>query len=402
VAGTYAPVEAAPVGLFDAVVAIPRGAADAAGVIFFVFLIGGAFAVVEKTGAAAAAVNHLVLKLQNRHHFVIPICCVVFAAAGALFHMGEELIAFVPVLLLLSRRLGYNPLVAVAMSLGAAAVGAAFSPIDPFMTGIAQKVAGLPLLSGSWFRLIFLALALVFWIWSLARYANSIRGEPEGEAAHDLIDLDARHAGVLILVLISFVLLVLGVVKFGWDFDQLAAMFFVMGLLAGVLGGLGVNGTAEAFVQGFRDMAYAAMLIGFARAIFLVLQDGRIVDTIVHSMAQPLEQLPVALSAIGMMVAHTVIHLPVPSTSGQAVLTMPVLVPLSDLIGLSRQVAVLAYQYGAGLCELITPTNGALMAMLAAAGVSYGDWLKFIVSRYAVLAGIGIVSIIIGIAIGLQ
>lgn len=402
VAGTYHEVPAAPVGPFAAVVAIPKGAADAASVIFFVFLIGGAFAVVEKTGALTAAVNWLVHKLENRETLVIPIACIAFAAAGALEHMSEELLAFAPVLLLLTRRLGFNPLTAVGMSLGAASVGAAFSPIDPFLTGIAQKVAGLPLLSGGWFRLVFLIIALAFWIWSLARYSQRTRVAPELVEVTDADHLDARRAGVLLLVVASFALLVIGVVKFGWDFDQLAAMFFVMGVLAGLLGRLGVNGTADAFVDGFRTMAYAALLIGFARAIYLVLQDGRIIDTIVHAMASALSGLPVAVSAVGMMIAHTLIHIPVPSVSGQAVLTMPVLVPLSDLIGLSRQVTVLAYQYGAGLCELFTPTNGALMAMLAATGVSYGDWLKFLGGRYAALSAIGIVAIITGISIGLR
>ena len=148
-------------------------------------------------------------------------------------------------------------------------------------------------------------------------------------------------------------------------------------------------------------MAYAALLIGFARAIFVVLRDGHIVDTIVHAMFTPLEGLPLIASSLGMVAAQTAIHVPVPSVSGQAVLTMPVLIPLSDLLGLSRQVVVLAYQYGAGLCDIITPTNGALLAMLAAAGVRYEDWIKFAVPLYLALVALGAVSIAIAIAIGL-
>jgi uncharacterized ion transporter superfamily protein YfcC len=402
VPGTYHSVPSEPVKPFEAVVAIPRGAIDAASVIFFVFLIGGAFAVVEKTGALTGAVNWLVHKLENREALVLPIACIAFASAGALEHMSEELIAFAPVLLLLTRRLGFSPLIAVGMSLGSAAIGAAFSPIDPFMVQIAQKVAGLPLLSGALFRLVFLAIALSFWIWSLSRHAYRTRVEPEIVAGEDTIRLDARRTIVLLLVAVAFALLVIGVVKFGWDFDQLAAVFFLMGLAAGVVGRLGFNGTADAFVEGFRGMAYAAMLIGFARAIYLIMADGHIVDTIVNGLALSLQQLPVAFSAVGMLLAHTVIHLPVPSVSGQAVLTMPVLVPLSDLIGLSRQVAVLAYQYGAGLCELVTPTSGSVMAMLAATGVGYGEWLAFISRRYVVLAAIAIAAILIAIATGLQ
>lgn len=409
VPGTFHRVEAQPVGPFDAVVSVPKGMADAASVIFFVFLVGGAFAVVEKTGALERAVHWLVSKLENRATLVIPICCIAFGLGGALMQMAEELIAFVPVLLLLTSRLGFNRLTAVAMSMGASAVAAAFSPIDPFMVGIAQKVAGLPLLSGGVFRTIFMLLALVIWILWLMRYATRTREEtpdepppatqaPPAPPAH----LEARHAIILLLVLAAFVLLVLGVQRFGWDFDQLSALFFVMGLAAGFIGGLRINGTSEAFVEGFKSMAFAALLIGFARAIFVVLDQGRIIDTIVHGLFVPIQHLPVALSAIGMMIGHTIIHVPVSSTSGQAVLTLPVLIPLSDLIGLSRQVTVLAYQYGAGLCELLTPTNGALMAMLAAARVSYGDWLRFFLPRYAVLAALSVGALLLAISLGLK
>lgn len=402
VPGTFHHVEAQPVAPFDALVAIPRGAADAASVIFFVFLVGGAFAVVEKTGALTRAVNWMVRRLENREGLVIPISSVVFGAAGALMQMSEELLAFVPVLLMLSRRLGYNAIVAVAMSMGAATIAAAFSPIDPFMVGIAQKVSGLPLLSGSAFRMVFLLIALTFWIVVTMRYAARTRTEPEAHDAAALHHLDGRMTAVLVIVLLAFAAFVVGVMKFGWDFDQLAALFFTMGVLAGVIGGLKFNGTAEAFVEGFRSMAFAGLLIGFARAIYLVLEQGRIVDTLVHALFVPIADLPPALSALGMMFAHALIHIPVPSSSGHAVLTLPVLVPVSDLIGLSRQVTVLAYQYGIGVIDLAIPTNGALMAMLAAMGISFGDWLRFLSWRAAALFVLGMVAVLVGVAIGLQ
>src|SRR5204862_157786 len=252
VAGTYHAVAARPVGAFHALVAIPRGMADAAAVIFFVFLIGGAFTVVDETSALRQGVDWLVRRFGHSEALVVPAASLGFALGGVLDNMKEEIIALVPVMLLLARRLGYRPVVAVAMSLGAAAL-----------------------------------------------------------------------------------------------------------------------------VAGFRSMAYAALLIGFARAIFVTLQEGRIVDTIVHGLFTPVAQLPVALAALGMMVVHGLVHVPVPSPSGHAVLTLPILVPLADLLGLSRQVTVLAYQYGGGLCELFTPTNGALLAILAAAQVRYEDWLRF-------------------------
>ena len=412
VAGTYHHVEPRHVGAFEALVCIPRGLADAASVVFFVFLVGGAFTVVDETGALRQGVGWLVRRLANREALVIPIVSLAFALGGALENMSEEIIALVPVLLLVTRRLGFDAMTAVAISIGAAGVGAAFSPINPFQVQIAQKLAGLPLLSGSAFRIAVMAIALAGWIWGTWRHARRTRVVPQetdapssgaavsGAASHDT-GLGARGGIVLALVLVAFAVFVFGVMRLGWDFDQMAALFFAMGLLSGLVGGLGVGGTARGFVTGFTSMAYAAMLIGFARAIFVVLNEGRIIDTLVDALVTPLQHLPVALSALGMMVVQAAVHAPVPSVSGQAVLTMPVLVPMSDLIGLSRQVVVLAYQYGAGLMELITPTNGALMAVTAAAGVKYGDWLEFAVPLFAALLALGGVAIVVAIAIGL-
>ena len=403
VAGTYHGVAPQPVGPFDAIVSIPQGMIDAADVIFFVFLVGGAFAVVEKTGALTRGMDGLLRLLRGRESLVIPAVSLAFATGGALEHMQEEIIALVPALLLLTRRLGYEPMVAVAMSIGAAVVGAAFSPIDPFQVGIAQKLAHLPVLSGTGFRLAFMLPALAIWIWGTMRYARRTRVEPE--AVVD--DAAGRAAGgrtvaILLVILLTFAVFVYGVFALGWDFSQMAAVFFVMGVVAGLMGGLGVGGTAESFVDGFRAMAYAGLLIGFARAITVVLQHGKIIDTVVNALFTPLEHVPVLASAGGMMVVHTLVHFPVPSASGQAVLTMPVLVPLADLLGMARQVVVLAYQYGAGMCEMVTPTNGALMAILAATGVPYEKWMKMILPLWAALFALGFIAVAVAIAMGLR
>lgn len=404
VAGTFHEVEPAPVGFFQAIVAIPKGMADAADVVFLVFLIGGAFTVVDETGALRSAVGWLVKRLQNREVLVIPVVSIAFATGGALENMQEEIIALVPVLLILTKRLGFAPLTAVSMSAGAAFVGSAFSPINPFQVGIAQKLAELPLLSAGLFRIAFLVVALSVWIFATMRHAQRTRTTPEAASEQDEAegDMSSHDLFILGMVVATFAVLIWGILSLGWGFDEMSALFFITGIAAGLVGGLRVMGTAEAYVKGFRSMAYAALLIGFARAIFVVLDQGRIVDTIVHGMFTPVADLPVALSALGMMVAHAFVHVPVPSVSGQAVLTMPVLVPLSDLLGLSRQVTVLAYQYGAGLCDLVTPTNGALMAILAAGGVDYQEWLKFTLKWYLVLMGLGALVLFLAIAIGLQ
>jgi uncharacterized ion transporter superfamily protein YfcC len=405
VPGTWHPVPAAPVSPFDAVVAIPRGMIAAADVIFLVLLVGGAFVVVDKTGALGQAMGWLAGRLGSRPMLVIPVVSLCFATGGAVENMGEEIIALIPILLLLARRLGFTPVIAVAMSLGAAAVGASFSPLNPFQSGIAQKLAHLPLGSGWLFRSLFLAAALGLWIAGTMRYArrnrvaNDSRLPTPEEAAP--APLSARSAFILIMVLAAFGTYVYGALRLGWELNQLSALFFAMGVAAGLIGGLGVQGTAGAFAEGFASMAYAAVLIGFARAISVLLDQGHVIDTVVHGMLVPIEGRPPGVAALAMMVAHTGIHFPVPSVSGQAVLTMPVLVPLSDLVGLSRQVTVLAYQYGAGLAELLTPTNGALMAVIAAAGVPYDRWLKFATPLMLLLLALGGAAILSAIAIGL-
>jgi uncharacterized ion transporter superfamily protein YfcC len=402
VAGTYARVEQQPVGPFQAIVAIPKGIVDAASVIGLVFLIGGAFTVVERTGTLGRLVGTLVQRVSRRGILVIPIASLAFSLGGIMMQMQEELIAFVPVLLLLVRRLGFTPVTAVAMSLGAAAVGAAFSPVNPFQVIIAQKVAELPPASGLGFRLAFLVPALGLWIGGTMWYARRTRRLPQAPADEWGVALDWRDTVVLLAILAAFAIYIYGAQRLGWEFDELAALFFLVGVLAGFLGRLGMEGTAAAFVDGFKSMALAGLLIGFARAIYVVLSEGRIVDTVVHGLFTPIAGLPTMLSALGMMTVQAAIHLPVPSTSSQAVLTLPLLVPLSDLIGLSRQVTVLAYQYGAGLCEIITPTNGALMAMLAAAGVRYEDWLKFVLPLLGLLVTLAVVALMVGVGIGLR
>ena len=401
VAGTYHRVEARPLGVFDALLAVPQGLIDAAPVVFFVFLIGGALTVVDETGALRHGAEYLVTGLGTRAALVIPIVSIAFATAGALENMQEEIIALVPVLLLVTRRLGYDAITAIAISIGASAVGAAFSPVNPFQAQIAQKVAGVALLSAAPYRVLMLAVALSIWIAGTWRHAHRTRRDPDPSTMTTRA-MSRRHSVVLIIVIAAFAAFVYGVIRLGWDFDQMSALFFGMGILAGLAGGLKAEGTADGFIKGFAAMAYAAMVIGFARAIFVALDHGRIVDTIVRELVVPLQHLPVALCAVGMMAVQALIHVPVPSVSGQAVLTMPLMVPVSDLIGLSRQVTVLAYQGGAGLTELVTPTNGAVVAVAAAAGVTFGEWLSFALRMVALLFVVTAVFVAVAALVGLS
>ncbi len=398
VSGTFHPVESNPVGLWGALIAIPQGMLDAGLVIFFVFLVGGSFTVVERTGALRSGIVWLLAACRGNRDLIVVAMCLVFATGGILYNAQEEIIALMPVMLLLARSLGYDPLLAAGMSLGAAAVGSSFSPMNPFQAGLAQKVAGLPLLSGWQYRSIFMAIAVAAFTWLIVRRARTQTIGASGGA----IDLgsedtagDWRHGVILAIFVAAFGVFLYGVMALGWDFDRMAALFFGVGIVAGLIGGLKIDGTATAYLEGFRAMTGAAIMIGVARAIFVVLEQGRIVDTLVHALFTPLEHVPLAISALGMMLAHQLIHVPVSSVSGQAVLTMPVAVPLTDLLDMSPQVAVLAYQYGAGMMDMVTPTNGSMMAVIAAAGVRYEDWLQFVLVPFLLLSALGALAVLI-------
>lgn len=399
VAGTYHAVPAAPVGPFAAVVGVARGLVAAAEVVVVILLVGGAWTVVDRTGALAGAVAWLAVRFARRRRLAIPIIALAFAAGGALENMQEEIIPLVPVLLVLARGLGFDLVTVAAMSAGAAIVGSAFSPINPFQAGIALKVAQLPLLSLAGLRLGMLAAGLVVFIWWTMRHAARHPLAADATIAVSGKRLENRQLLILGLIAAPFAAYIVGVTGFGWGLNELSAAFLIFGFAVGLVGRLGLEGTVEAYFDGMRSVVGAAVLVGVARSISLVLEDGRVVDTILQALVVPLAQAPRLVGALLMIPVHALVHIPVSSVSGQAVLTMPVMVPMADLLGFSRDAAVLAYQTGAGLADLWTPTNGALMAILLASGTRYGAWLRFVIPVTLMLTVIGIVGIVLALGV---
>jgi uncharacterized ion transporter superfamily protein YfcC len=402
VAGSYHRVDPSPVNPFEALVAVPKGIIDAAGVLAMVFLAGAAVSVVDTTRALRGAVAWLASRLARRETLIIPAACIVFAAGGAAEGMWEEIIALMPMLLVLTRGVGFDALTTVSMSLGAAGIGSSFSPMNPFGVGIAQRFAELPLLSGWPFRLAVLVPAVAFWAWATVRYAQRTRTAVEESAGVRVETLTLRHGLVLATTVTAFTIFVVGVIEFGWGFGEMGAVFLALALAAGLVGGLSVAGTFEALSEGLNTMTFAAILIGVARGVFVVLDEGKIVDTIINALVAPLAQLPVTLYAMGISVVQTVLAVPVPSSSGRVTLTLPILVPLSDLLGLSRQVTVTATQYGPGIVGQFMPTDGALMAILAVAGVRFEHWLKFCLPVCAALFVYGLAAVALAAFLNLQ
>ena len=285
------------------------------------------------------------------------------------------------------------------MSYGSTVLGSAFSPSNPFGVIIAQQETGVSLLSGSVFRLVVLGIAFLIWMLYLVRYNAKHRTEKmQASDTQEKMSLSSKI--ILTLLCLTFVVVLYGLLKLDWGFMEMSASFFFLGLVSGLLGKLGVNGTGEAYIDGFKEMIFAAIIIGLANSISMVLQEGMIIDSIVYGLFGPLQYVSASLSGVLMMVAHTILHIPIPSYSGQAILTMPILVPLSDLIGISRQTCVLAYQYGAITADMFVPTNGALMAILAVCGIPYNKWLQFAWKPTALLLLLGALAIVVSVYTG--
>lgn len=396
---SYSEKASSHLSVFDLLLAIPKGIVGRADLVVLILILGGCFYLIEKTGAFNQGLNQLMKILAGKESLALIIIALLFLTGGATIALQEEIIAMTPILLLFGRTIGYNANSIVSASFGSAIVGASFSPFNPFGVVIAQKEAGVELLSGYEFRLVVLAIASIAWILYVLRYSLKNRIEKSG------VNLETerftfRNKLILTLLALTFAGVTYGLIALGWGFNEMSACFFVLGLACGFIAGFSFNKTTEVYIDGFKEMVFAALIIGLANGVSVILKDGMVIDSIVYGLFGPLEHLPAAVSAVLMMVSHAVIHFPMPSTSGHAILTMPILSPLADLIGLSRQVCVLAYQYGAIMMDLIVPTNGATMAVIALAGINYKNWLIFIVKPVFIMLGIGAVAILIAIQIG--
>lgn len=392
VAGTYHQVEATPVGPMAALVAVPRGIAAGAEVIIATLLVGGVMVLLDGTGALSRLVGSLIGR--GRPRVILVGVCVGFAILGALENMHEEIIPLIPIMLVLARGLGYGPVTALAMSVGSAVVGSAFGPTNPFQTAIALRFAGMPTLTMPALRFGLLLVAVALWIGYVL--AMAARDKPDTGVTGPVAEPATRRDVILLLLAVApFVPYVIGVLKFDFGFNELSAAFLVAGFAVGLASGRSLNDTAAAYLKAMEPLLGACLFIGVARAISVVFTDGHVIDTIIHGLAAPLEHLPALAAAIFMVPMHAVIHVPVVSVSGQAVLTMPIMAPLADLLSISRDSAVIAYQTGAGLMDMLTPTNGALLAMLLSARVDYGRWLRFAIPGALLISLVGLAGVAI-------
>ena len=387
---TFHIVDSTPTTLFQILKAFPKGLEQAAPIVFFILIIGGAFYVIQKSGAIEGGIAAMVNRISSKAFLVIPVISVVFAFGGAVYGMAEECLPFIPILVMLCISLGYDSITAAAIALAATCAGFTGAFINPFTLGVAQGIAELPMLSGMGYRLIVFAVTVTTTITFIMLYARKIKRNPEKSLMYEIdknraikVDLasaefNSRHKLILLVVLATFVLLVFGVIQYGWYIQELSGLFIGMTIIAGIISKRGINQVAEDFVEGCGTFAYGAMIVGLARGILVVFTDANVIDTIIHAMANAIMGLPSVITALGVYLVQIIISTIVPSGSGMAALTMPVLSPLADVVGVTRQTAVLAFQFADGYTNVLTPLSGYFMAGLALAGVPYQKWIKWI------------------------
>lgn len=393
VPGTYAAVASSPVGPLAMLVGVTRGFAAGIDVILSILLVGGAFALLDATGALQRLLGALIGQ-TTRPRLLVALLCVVFAGFGAAESMHEEFIALMPVLVVLSVGLGFGAITALGMSMGAALVGAMFGPTNPFGSAIALRFAELPPMSAIGVRVGMLVAGVTLWtayvLWRGA--SDDIRPTlPVAVSAPPT----TRDVLALVVCVVPILIYAWGVLAKGWGINELNAMFLVSGFAVGLLQSRTLTETTVGFIRGMEVMLGAALLVGVARGISVVLTDGRVIDTIIAGLVAPLGQMPALAAATLMIPVHAVLHVAVPSFSGQAVLTMPIMAPLADLLGFSRDGAVIAYQAGAIITDMVNPTNGAMLAMLYKANVGYGRWLRFAVPGMLLMWGVAFVGLVL-------
>lgn len=401
---------------------------SAVGIAALILVVGGAFGIIMRTGAIDAGIYAFISKTKGLERLAIPLLFFAFSFGGATFGMAEEVIPFSMVMVPFVIALGYDSIVAVTVTYVASQVGNAASWMSPFSVAVAQGIAGVPVLSGATFRLIMWFVITALSAGYLSLYAERIRKNPLKSAVYDSdeyfrthIEKTAEeqkpfllgHKLILVEMLAVLIWIVWGVTQKGYYIPEIASQFFVMGLAAGIiavifkLDDMGVNDIAKSFQSGAADLAGTALVVGMAKGILLVLGGSEptmpsALNTILHSIGSLLSNVPAIIGAWAMYIFQSLFNLVVTSNSGQAALTMPIMAPLADLVGVSRQVAVLAYQLGAGFVDAFTPVSASLIGVLGVARIEWAKWAKFQIKMQGFFFVLGTIFIVIAVAIGLQ
>ena len=390
---------------FDIFVAIPKGLISASQYLFIVFIAGGLFHILQKTGALENAIGVAVRRVGvERRNLIITVGTFIYGFFGVAVGF-ENNIALVPIAVLIASAIGCSSLVGTAMAVGGIGVGFALSPINPYTVGVAQGIAELPTFSGAWLRTLLVVTSLSLLSLYICKRVTRMDFEesPHAETlSKQLSDyrMSKRDWLTLGVFVGGLVAMLFGVFMSGWYINEIAGIFLLLAIVIGAINGLGANGIVKQMMEGAAGVTAGALVIGVAASIQVILEQAQIIDTIVNSLSSLIEGIPIMFAAVMASVVQGVINLFVPSGSGQALVTMPILVPVADLVGMSRQLMITAFQVGDGLTNLIVPTSGGTLAMLALGRVSYAQWLKAIMPFMAMVYLLCWGGLIIGHLVG--
>ncbi len=419
---SYHQVESNPQGVPELLKAPINGFIEAALIIGFVLIVGGVFSVFQKT----KALEILIINIANLHEssrivriFLIPIFMVLFSIGGSVFGMGEEVIPFILVFVPLSLMIGYDSIVGIAIPFVGAGAGFAGAFLNPFTIGIAQGIAELPPFSGIEYRIIVWIICTTIAVLFVMRYAKKVKENPNLSLTYeqDLLKrknysnkdrnernakINKTHLIVLSIFSLSMIVLVFGVIKYEWFIKEICALFLITGVIVGMVGKLSLDEITKAFIEGAKDLIGTALIIALARSILVVAKDGKIIDTILFYTSNLVKDFHPIISSQLMFFLQSFLNFFIPSGSGQAALTMPILAPLGDLIGVSRQTVVLAFQFGDGFSNMIIPTSAITMGVLSLAEVPWEKWARWMFPLFLIFISLSLLLLIIPFFINWQ
>lgn len=388
---TFSFTEQSPLGILEFMTAIPRGVEQTIAIIFGIMAIGALFRVIEKAGIIDLIINFLIRSFGNKGMLIIPTIVVPLAIFVTLTGNIESSLIFLPALLPLFLKLGYDRMAATGTVLMATVVGFTVALTAPANLGTAQTIAELPLYSGIGYRMIILAVMTTIGILFIMNYIRKVQKDPTKTLITDDVDdsqfikedTDRPEPSTRTYIATGAFIVALGFMLFGifqyqWYFTELAGFYLLAGIICGLIAGLTPSGIADAMNEGIQNIILGALIVGIARAISVVLEDGVILDTVVYALSFVITVIPDTMVPVVMMIVQGLINFLIPSGSGQAAATMPIMVGLVDLTDMTRQTAVLAFQLGDGFSNIFYPTSGYFMAALAIAKIKYTDWIKFI------------------------
>lgn len=414
VPGTWHEVDASPVGPFTFFQAFFNGMVNAGEIVFFVFIAFASVSFIIKSGAFDGLVVVLMKVFKGKSSvIIIPIFMALFGLGSSTVGMFEEWIPFIPIFAAIFIGIGYDAVVGLAVVALGAGMGYSGAVMNPFTVGVAQGIAEVDYMSGAGFRILCHIAMIIVGAGLTMRYALKVKADPTkslvygddfSALATGNVDGQEKEFGlkqklVLIDLLAAIIIIVVGVKVKGWYFAEISAVLLIMGIIAAIIMRESLDEIGNSFAKGFQEACTSAMMIGIARATLIVLQAGNIIDTVVYGLSLPLSHLPSWLSGIAMLIMQTILNFFIPSGSGQAAVSMPIMAPMADLLGLTRDTAVLAYQFGDGLSNIVWPTAfAAIMAGLA--GVKLEKWWKFIFPVFFALIGVQAIMMIIAVMTG--